>query len=270
MFDRRYTFGSDPELFLVNSKTNKVVSAINKIPGHKEEPYTEGLPRGFGLQTDNILAEFNIPPVTSEREFIRCIEFMKDFIRNKAKEIDPKYDILCQASTKVPASELKHPQAKEFGCDPDFCIYSKGPNVVSAAARTNLRSAGFHLHVGYPDHNIDTSLSMLHYVDAYVGLPSILYDTDSERRKLYGKAGCFRLQPYGFEYRTLSSFWIANPSRLQFIWRQLMYALQAYERGYELPNGQSVRDAINNNDLEKAKELIAEYELIHPDNVKPE
>ena len=34
-------------------------------------------------------------------------------------------------------------------------------------------------------------------IDAYVGLPSILYDTDAERRKLYGKAGCFRLQPYG-------------------------------------------------------------------------
>ena len=27
-------------------------------------------------------------------------------------------------------------------CDPDFCIYSKGPNVVGGAARTNLRSAG--------------------------------------------------------------------------------------------------------------------------------
>lgn len=270
MLDRNYTIGSDPELFIVNTKTKKAVSAINKIPGHKEDPYTEGLPKGFGLQTDNILAEFNIPPVTSEGEFVRCIEFMKDFIRNKVQAIDVKYDIMCQASTKVPASELKHPQAKEFGCDPDFCIYAKGPNVVSAAARTNLRSAGFHIHVGYPGHNIDTSLAMLHYIDAYVGLPSILYDTDVERRNLYGKAGCFRLQPYGFEYRTLSSFWIANPSRLRFIWRQVIYALNAFECGYNLPDGQVVRDTINSNNVEKAKELIKEFGLIYDDNVIPE
>lgn len=265
-----YTIGSDPELFIYNNKTKKVVSAIDKIPGHKDDPFTEGLPQGFGLQTDNILAEFNIPPVTSENEFVQCINFMKDFIRNKVKQIDENYDVLCAASSKVPAKELKHPQAKEFGCDPDFCIYSSGPNVVGAATRTNLRSAGFHIHVGYSNHNIDTSLKMLLYIDAIVGLPSILYDTDTERRNLYGKAGCFRLQPYGFEYRTLSSFWIANESRLRFIWKQVMWALRYYENDARLPNYTAVRDAINNNDVEMAKKLIDQYGLINPDNTKPE
>lgn len=265
-----YTIGSDPELFICNNKTKKIVSAIDKIPGHKDDPFTDGLPEGFGLQTDNILAEFNIPPVTEEREFIHCIEFMKDFIRSKVKEINPDFDVLCQASSKVPAKELKHPQAREFGCDPDFCIYSKGPNVVGNAARSTLRSAGFHIHVGYPEHNIDTSLVMLRYVDAFVGIPSLLYDTDTERRSLYGKAGCFRLQPYGFEYRTLSSFWIANPSRLRFIWKQVRYALHAYECSYNLPDPQVVQDTINNNNIEVAKALITEFELIAPDQIKPE
>lgn len=155
-------------------------------------------------------------------------------------------------------------------CDPDFCVYTESPNEVSPATRTNLRSAGFHLHVGYEGHNIDTSLTILKYVDAFVGLPSILYDTDAERRKLYGKAGCFRLQPYGFEYRTLSSYWIGNESRLKFIWKQLMYALYAFERGWSLPNFELTRSTIDNNDVEKAKEIIREYELIHPNNVTPE
>lgn len=270
MLSRKYTIGSDPELFLVNNKTGKVVSAINKIPGYKEEPFTEGLPKGFGLQTDNILAEFNIPPVTSENDFVSNIEFMKDFIRNMAKGINADFDILCQASSKVLAKELKHPQAKEFGCDPDFCIYTKGPNVVGQAATTNLRSAGFHIHVGYEEHNIDTSMKMLQYIDAIVGIPSILYDTDAERRKLYGKAGCFRLQPYGFEYRTLSSYWIGNESRLRFIWKQVMYALFCYERGSYIPDPSVVRDVINNNDVEAAKHLIKEFDLIHPNNIIPE
>lgn len=141
---------------------------------------------------------------------------------------------------------------------------------MSKAARTNLRSAGFHIHVGYPENNIDTSLTMLRYIDAFVGLPSILYDTDTERRSLYGKAGCFRLQKYGFEYRTLSSYWIGNPSRLRFIWRQLMFALCAYERGWNLPDGDLVRNTINNNDVETAKRILTEYEMINPENVKPE
>ena len=264
-----YTFGSDPELFLVNTKTKKVVSAIDLIPGSKQEPFKEGLPKGFGVQTDNILAEFNIPAVTNEEEFVNCIEFMKNFIRNKAKEANEDYDILCKASSKVPAKELKHPQAKEFGCDPDFCIYTVGPNEVGKAARTNLRSAGFHIHVGYPNNNIDQSLEMLRYIDAYVGIPSVLYDKDIERRNLYGKAGCFRLQPYGFEYRTLSSFWIADESRLRFIWKQLIYALYNYEHRNYLPNSSDVQDAINNNNLELAKELITNYKLIYKNN-KPE
>ena len=128
----------------------------------------------------------------------------------------------------------------------------------------------FHIHVGYDRNNIDTSIAMLAYIDAFVGIPSILYDTDTERRSLYGKAGCFRLQPYGFEYRTLSSYWIANPSRLQFIYKQVMYALEAYERGWGLPSPDEVRHTINNNDVENAKQLIERFQLIYPNNVKPE
>lgn len=264
-----YTFGADPELFIYNLKTKKVVSAIDKIPGQKNNPFTEGLPEGFGLQTDNILAEFNIPAVTNEETFIQSIEYMKNVIRDIVKGIDPDYDILCQASSKVPTKELKHPQAKLAGCDPDYCIYTGNRNEPGKLGRTTTRSAGFHIHVGYPENNIDTSLSMLYYVDAYVGIPSILYDTDTERRTLYGKAGCFRLCNYGFEYRTLSSYWIDNRSRLHFIFKQIYYALYNYERGTRLPDPNLVRSTIDNNDVETAKKIIEEYNLIHPNNIIP-
>jgi hypothetical protein len=264
------TIGSDPELFIFDTKTKKVVSAIDKIPGSKATPYVENLPEGFGLQTDNILAEFNIPPVTDLKDFIECISFMKDLIRDTVKKINPDYDILCQASAKVPTKELKHPQAKEAGCDPDFCIYTGTVNEPGKLGKTTLRSSGFHIHIGYDRCNIDTSLAMLHYIDAFVGIPSILYDTDAERRKLYGKAGCFRLCEYGFEYRTLSSYWIANPSRLTFIWNQIQYAISAYRDGYNIPSPENVIECINNNNIELAKKLIAKYILIHPSNIIPE
>lgn len=266
----RYTIGSDPEIFIFNTKTKKVVSAIDKIPGSKEEPFREGLPEGFGLQTDNILAEFNIPPVTSLESFLENIDFMKNLIRQKVQEIDPNYDVLCAASAKVPVKELKHPQAKQFFCDPDYCIYTGEENVKPSAVKTNTRSCGFHLHVGYKGCNTDTSTTMLRYIDAVVGLPSILYDTDTERRSLYGQAGCFRLCKYGFEYRTLSGYWLDNPSRLTFIWNQLTYALQLYEHGIQLPEGRLVREIINTNNVNAAKKLIEEFSFISPRNIKPE
>ena len=123
--------------------------------------------------------------------------------------------------------------------------------------------------MGYDNNNIDTSIAMLRYIDAYVGLPSILYDTDNERRSLYGKAGCFRLQPYGFEYRTLSSYWIATEARLKFIWKQVEYALYNFECSNYLPDSAYVVKAINDNDVALAKKLIEKFDLIRPNN-KPE
>ena len=55
----------------------------------------------------------------------------------------------------------------------------------------------FHIHIGYDAPEIDRSLRLITYLDAYLGLPSILIDKDTERRKLYGQAGCFRLTRYG-------------------------------------------------------------------------
>ena len=110
--------------------------------------------------------------------------------------------------------------------------------------------------------NIDSSLEMLRYIDAYVGIASILYDTDTERRKLYGKAGCFRLADYGFEYRTLSSYWITEATTMEFIWNQLERALTAFTFGRSLPEKEIVQSIIDNNDTELAKKAIAAYGLL--------
>ena len=72
--------GSDPELFIVNTKTNKVVSSIGLIPGVKGEAYrSPEMPEGYGLQIDNILAEFNIPPTNKKEEFIASMNSSPKF-----------------------------------------------------------------------------------------------------------------------------------------------------------------------------------------------
>lgn len=123
-----------------------------------------------------------------------------------------------------------------------------------------------HIHIGYANPNIDKSLMILKYIDMFVGVPSVIYDKDTERRKLYGKAGCFRLQSWGVEYRVLSSYWLDNEVRITFIWNQIEWALTNFGNETSLIDGHLIQSVINNNNLELAHELITHYDLISPKN----
>ena len=95
------TIGADPELFIINEKTKKVVSAVGLIPGEKGNPWrSDDMPEGFGLETDNILADFNIPRVTDEINFVnnvvnkiysilnrRNVKFCKNIVSLKSKAL---------------------------------------------------------------------------------------------------------------------------------------------------------------------------------------
>ena len=110
------TIGADPELFIVNTKTKKVVSAVGLIPGEKGNPWrSKDMPEGFGLETDNILAEFNIPPVTDGINFVNNIVYMQEYINKFVKSKNPDLGIKCTASQTVPTSELQSEQARMFG-----------------------------------------------------------------------------------------------------------------------------------------------------------
>ena len=146
-------------------------------------------------------------------------------------------------------------------CDVDYNAYTMKANPKPKGASTNLRSAGFHIHVGYENPDVDTSLALVKYMDAFLGIPSVVKDKDKKRRSLYGKAGCFRLTDYGFEYRVLSSAMMGTPSKLSFIWKQLQKALKAYQTNYSLPSRDLVQEAINNSNVELAKQLITHYNL---------
>ena len=101
------TIGADPELFLVNNKTGEVVSSIGIIPGEKGNPYrSKDMPEGYGLEIDNILAEFNIPPVSSKEDFIEAMTYMKNYIKKFIKAKNPNLDILCKASMIVNEDQL--------------------------------------------------------------------------------------------------------------------------------------------------------------------
>lgn len=258
----KYTLGSDPELFIINSKTGKVVSSVGLIPGVKDDPYkADDMPDGFGIEIDNILAEFNIPPCYSLQEWITNIEYMKNYIREFVKRINPDYDIKCSAYEEVDADQLQSEEAQLFGCDPDYNAYTLRTNPKPEAAGKNGRSCGMHIHFGYENHNVQDSVRLIKYFDVYLGLVSLLYDSDKRRRSLYGRAGCFRLQPWGFEYRSLSGAMMANKDLLTLIYNQVKSAVMAYNRNLSIPEMTLTQTAINNSDVTLAKRLLNDYNI---------
>jgi hypothetical protein len=124
-----------------------------------------------------------------------------------------------------------------------------------------VRSSGLHVHCGYQDPEIDRSLRLVLYFDAFLGLPSIIIDKDDKRRTLYGKAGCFRLCKYGVEYRTLSSYFMKDEEHLRWVFIQVNRAIRAYNEGWTLPDGELVQDVINNSKEDVARDLCRRYNL---------
>lgn len=255
--------GSDPELFIVNTKTDKVVSAIGLIPGKKKDAYRPaGMHKGYGVQIDNILAEFNIPPVRSANDFIHHINYMKDYIRNYVKEKNPDLDIRCVGSQHVPYDQLVGEEACQFGCDPDYNAYTEDVNPKPCGETTDLRSAGVHIHVSYDNPNVIQSIHLVKCMDLFLGVPSVLLDPDKERRQLYGKAGSFRLVNYGVEYRTMSGYFISSNEMIKFLFEQTMKAINWASAGMPLPDPDVIQKTINENDVNRAKTIVESFKIM--------
>lgn len=256
------TIGADPELFIVNEKTNKVISSIGLIPGEKGNAYLpKGFKRGFGVQIDNILAEFNIPPVKNKKDFVAHNMAMKQYINDFVKNVNPDYGVQCVASRMVDDDQLQDPIAKMFGCCPDYNAYTESQNEAPEGDATNLRSTGFHIHIGYNNPNVIDSVNLVKWMDTIVGVASVLLDPDTERRKLYGKAGCFRLTNYGVEYRVLSGYFLGSEELLETIYDLTMKAISFYFSGFENYNSDEVVDCINNLNKEKAVKILEKFEI---------
>lgn len=191
---RNVTIGADPELFIFNTKTGLPISAIGLIPGKKDKPYTKGMPKGFGVEIDCILGEFNIPPCSSKSEFIESIQYMKNWIRNYVKNYDPDLDICCASSMLIPEDQLTDPGAHIIGCDRSFNAYLKRVMDRPEKYPDNVRNGAFHIHLGTHCSDPAVVTTITKFFDLCCGVPSILVDRDTLRRRCYGQAGDFRFQ----------------------------------------------------------------------------
>jgi len=208
------TIGADPELFIRDERTGAVHPAIGMIGGTKQRPIRmEGLPEGYTVQEDNVMAEYNIPPATRPRDFSRAVGRGLDYVQELVRTRQPYYNIDFASERMFTYTQLDHMQARHFGCSPDFDAYMNGRQCEAVSPlrletpEGGWRFAGGHVHIGYPETEVPPFV-IARFCDLVLGLRSVALDKQEQRRALYGRAGRFRQTGYGIEYRTLSNFWI--------------------------------------------------------------
>jgi len=237
--------GSDFELPLMNG--GQVRSIEGLLGGTKQEPIDIG--NNCQKQEDNVMAEFNIPAVTTFKDFKKYIDYC---INYGNKFLYQAGALIMQSSGFYSANEVSTDQGATFGCEPSFDVYTQDFTTIENPS-TKLRSAGFHLHIDCTDDE-DVIQRLVKKLDLYLGVPSILLDPDTDRRALYGKAGEFRFTEYGIEYRVLGSGMMRH---LEFVWNGIFKALEDTSEH----DAEVVRNIINTGDVMAAKAMYPELNV---------
>lgn len=268
----QFTAGCDPEFFLYDEEFERYVSAIPFIKGTKEKP--EPLNAGGYIMRDNVAVEFGMIPANNLDEWLENINLT---IRDVERYIPEWLTLTPVASANFPKQQLEHPEAVEIGCEPDFNAWTRQQNIPPVDfANNSFRSCGGHIHVGYiggtdNEHLIgpDGKVLTIRAMDCIHGLWSVVLDDSPEsiaRRRIYGKAGCYRPTEYGAEYRTLSNFWTTTDRLKELMYRFTADALELVASGSldnaieTLGGPDNIQRIINEGDVEWVK---ANYDMLN-------
>lgn len=253
--------GCDPEVFV--KKNNKFMSAFGLIRGTKVKPFKV---KDGAVQVDGMALEFNIDPAHNEGEFIHSVQSVFD----QMCKMVPDYEVVAVPVAHFDEAYMKTQpkEALELGCDPDFNGWSGFANPRPDGDRP-MRTASGHVHIGWgkgkriddPEHQASCHV-VAQQMDFFLGLGSLFYDEDKQRREMYGKAGCLRYKPYGMEYRTLSNAWLQNENRMRWVYRNVIKGMNALMAGNPLADKYGdIQRIINTSNKKEALNIIKDAGL---------
>lgn len=276
MINEKFTIGTDIEKFVVDAEGTSV-SVEGKLGGSKKEPLDIG--QGCNRQEDCVLAEFGTPPVYYGEvdKFVENLEYCTRVGNEILGEIG--LHLLAGSSRHFDPKELATEQAMTFGCDPSFNVYTRSLSVIPDPEDVGtLRSAGFHIHIGFPEKFCPTEFDyilatekLIKLMDLNLGVPSIIMDMDTERRQIYGKPGDFRFRTldngiFVMEYRSLGGGLLGCKESIEYVFKGTCKVIDDFLAGVEVPEEmeQQIQDCILNNDLDLAKNIIQKMNVAMP------
>lgn len=256
--------GADPELFVFKKGT--------PISGHVFKCGTKHRPmktENGHVQVDGLALEFNVVPAKTKGEFVKGIRSVLGDLQKIVQERDAECVLRAIPTVHFEKKYMQSlpPRARALGCNPDYNAYTLMENAPPNPGAPFRTGAG-HVHLGWT-HDADPDgydhfamcAALARELDYYLGLPSLEWDDDQERRSLYGKAGAFRPKSYGMEFRVLSNKWVSDETICGYVYDQTHKAFTRFTEGTCLANkyGELARKAINEGDkswAEGNKELI--------------
>ncbi len=228
------TIGADPELFIC--KGNELINAYGLIEGTKGDPneVDDG-----AVQVDGIALEFNIKPCYGKDTFSYRIGKV---MRQLSSMVGDEYEFMTDSSVEFDDAWRNKQDFNSLvmGCSPEFSAWNGGNIIDPPDDELNMRSVGGHIHAGFKrtddpfsEEHLNKCVTFARLLDHELGVYSVLWDKDQERRKMYGKPGSFRPKEYGIEYRTLSNKWIFEKALIDFVYDGVQRAMQRYQDGDE-------------------------------------
>lgn len=261
---KNLTIGCDPELFLKSKETGKFVPSYNYIKGDKKAP-TVITDQGHNIQCDNVMVEYGVPPSRTSEEFVKNNLIVQRYLKDKIAEPN-NMDLVIFPYAEFTEENLKDEKANVFGCDPDFNVWKGGrPNIVGRPNPLG-RSAGGHLHVGYDNHNQVTNDLIIKALDVFISIPLMFMEPENRRKEMYGKAGAYRPQPWGCEYRVTSNYIFSSPKLMEWAFNQITEAVNFINSNkgvlnFNVGNWGSIENIINQKNETQAKAIIDHFKI---------
>lgn len=258
---KNWTIGSDIEFFVHNEATNEVISAEGYVIGTKTEPYrfSEDNPH-WATSLDNVVLEGNIPPTNNKATFISHINYIREYL---SKGLPEGFKPASMASARLDENQLFSYHSQQVGCDPSVNCWNF--EEIQPSIHENLRTAGFHIHVGYTDPSIMTSMALGRAMDLFLTVPGLLIEPENERATAgYMQAGNIRFQEHGVELRTLSSWFSSSNSLIGWVFDNTVKAIDFVNKYGETgldSIATTIVPAINNMDKPKLQQLIKQFNI---------
>lgn len=218
----RLTFGADPEFFVTDSDGN-VVPAWEVIPEGKDNPRPlPELGKGWFVFHDGPAVEVNFPPTERGDNLLDFVSLFGEWFYESVTEPSGGAHLLSLGGDDywfyLDAPYAKDPRFTALGCLPDLDAYTGEPHqarLEDMPTRSTKngrayvqRSAGGHIHIGIdPWPEIPKQ--------AFMRIVSALYGNrppgDALRLNThpYRKLGLYREKPYGVEFRSPGSAFLA-------------------------------------------------------------
>lgn len=210
-------FGSDLELFVVDTRTDTVIPAGMLVPGTKANPFKM---KTGTVHPDGLAVEVGCDPASTWTELNKNLEtilaevksefFPEDYYVYSEKSVATK-----ECIQDFEKHRAEHPEWFISGCAPELeagnLAYNNGTRTdVNPKEKLRCKEkffVGMHLHLGFTewDNTCFTRIDAGTLVENAHGKVWLRDEqVGNERQYYYGGRKCFRMKPYGVEDRSLA------------------------------------------------------------------